>query len=450
LVLIEIDPRLLVPLLDVRSADESRIAQMRVRLSEGWAPDPLICCEADGYLFIVDGHHRWAASLLRDEIRPVSVELVDAIELSSVSPLDAGALINEVNWSSVYDWEAAFSVRLVNGAVEKASIDRPLTILSGPSGVGKTTLIASLKRRGVSLANLRTTTTRRRRSDEVAGVDYDFVDIPTFRALAKSGAFCEWQMIHGNYYGSPWETFFPERETGLRVTSLDTYGALQLRSLYPAAIQAVFVEAPSFAELTSRLALRGSDSPTQSVLRLTRARREMQLRRLFDSTVVNESIDRTATQVLQLSRVGRLKSQPVPFYLDRDAIGNYIALAIRDKKGEILCWRNLRHPVAPLLRLRSGVTEAVGWRQLESMFIDQLMMELQHNPRGGAILRELVHALDDAETVRVPGGAASKNVTINAKIISLPILADFVREDSEFFGYRAGLFSGADETAALM
>jgi guanylate kinase len=169
--------------------------------------------------------------------------------------------------------------------------------VTGPSGVGKGTLIKSLLERvpGVQLAV--SATTRTARPDEVNGVDYHFLSQDDFDRRVARGEFVEHAVYAGNSYG----TLRTELERPARaiVLEIDLQGARQVRETLPDAVR-IFIEPPSFDVLRDRLAARGSDSPEEIERRLAAARDELQAAGEFDHRVVNDDRDRAARELAQL------------------------------------------------------------------------------------------------------------------------------------------------------
>jgi guanylate kinase len=169
--------------------------------------------------------------------------------------------------------------------------------VTGPSGVGKGTLIKSLLERvpGVQLAV--SATTRTARPGEVNGVDYHFLSQDDFDRRVACGEFVEHAVYAGNSYG----TLRTELERPARaiVLEIDLQGARQVRETLPDAVR-IFIEPPSFDVLRDRLATRGSDSPEEIERRLAAARDELQAADEFDHRVVNDDRDRAARELAEL------------------------------------------------------------------------------------------------------------------------------------------------------
>lgn len=161
-------------------------------------------------------------------------------------------------------------------------------ILSGPSGVGKDTVIRHLKEDGFSLAYCVTATTRPRRAYEVHGVHYYFLGEDEFDALRKSGGLLEHAVVHGHLYGIPVEGMRRALREGKDVlVPPEVQGAATLRASLPNAIT-IFLAPPSLDELGPRLADRGSESPDERLVRLRTAKAEMDRVSEYDYLVINE------------------------------------------------------------------------------------------------------------------------------------------------------------------
>ena len=160
-------------------------------------------------------------------------------------------------------------------------------ILSGPSGVGKNSVITELKRESFPLNFPPTVTTRRRRENEVHGIDYFFVDEPEFFRMRENDELLEWAVVHGNHYGIP---RLPVREA-LRLGNdvmlpPDVQGGETLRRKLPGAVF-IFLAPPSIDELLPRLIGRGTESAGELETRLRSAEREMEFRHRYDYLVLN-------------------------------------------------------------------------------------------------------------------------------------------------------------------
>ena len=172
----------------------------------------------------------------------------------------------------------------------------PLLVLSGPSGVGKTTIGAGLLR-NPAVGRAVTATTRPPRDGEVHGRDYLFLDEAGFREGIAAGRFLEHAVVHGNLYGTPREQVEAIRAGGrVCLLVIDVQGAATLRA---AGVEAfyVFVAPPSWEVLEARLRSRGSEDEEALRRRLAGARAELARRHEYDSVVINDDLDRAIAQI---------------------------------------------------------------------------------------------------------------------------------------------------------
>jgi guanylate kinase len=135
-----------------------------------------------------------------------------------------------------------------------------LVVVSGPSGVGKSTIVAHLTHAHPQVVPIVTATTRPRRPEEVDKVHYHFLSQDAFEALRKSGGLLESAMVHGNWYGTPVQQVRGILAAGRdAILTIDPQGARSVRRLVPDALL-IFVMAPTIEDLDHRLASRGSES----------------------------------------------------------------------------------------------------------------------------------------------------------------------------------------------
>ena len=175
-----------------------------------------------------------------------------------------------------------------------------LTVLSGPSGVGKDSVIELIRARSPWIWLSVSVTTRPRRDYEVDGTHYHFVDRAEFGRLASTGQLLEWAEFAGNLYGTPRAAVEEKLRRGLPVLlKIDLQGARQVRASMPEA-QLVFLGPPSWEELKRRLVGRGTDDPETVRRRLEHARAELAAESEFDVTVINDSVERAADELLAL------------------------------------------------------------------------------------------------------------------------------------------------------
>jgi guanylate kinase len=175
-----------------------------------------------------------------------------------------------------------------------------LTVLSGPSGVGKSTVIAELRRFCPELWLSVSVTTRSPRAGEVNGREYFFVDDKEFGRMVDEGELLEWAEFAGNKYGTPRNPLEEKLAAGIPcLLEIDLEGARQVRRSMPDA-RLVFLAPPSWAELVRRLTRRGTEPPEIVQRRLAAARRELAAESEFDITLVNTSVQEVCRQVVTL------------------------------------------------------------------------------------------------------------------------------------------------------
>lgn len=177
-----------------------------------------------------------------------------------------------------------------------------LTVLSGPSGVGKSTVVAELNRTCPGIWISVSVTTRRPRPGEVDGREYHFVEDGEFDRLVADGALLEWAQFAGNRYGTPREPLNAKLEAGIAcLLEIDLVGARQVKRAVPDA-RLVFLAPPSWDELVRRLTGRGTESAEVMDRRLAVAREELAAAGEFEVTLVNTSVKDVCRQLVALMK----------------------------------------------------------------------------------------------------------------------------------------------------
>jgi guanylate kinase len=189
-----------------------------------------------------------------------------------------------------------------------------LIIISGPSGVGKDSVVQRMQERGLQFYFVVTATSRTPRPDEIHGVDYFFVSEETFKQMIAENELIEHAMVYGQYKGIPKQQVRDALSSGMDVVMrLDVQGAATVKELIPEAIL-IFLSASSEEELVSRLLKRKSDSINQIQKRIETAKQEMKCITQFDYAVINRDceLDAAVDDIVSIihaehCRVGRRK-----------------------------------------------------------------------------------------------------------------------------------------------
>jgi len=175
-----------------------------------------------------------------------------------------------------------------------------LIVLSGPGGVGKSTITSALRgdpRFWVSVS----ATTREPRPNEKEGVDYFFYSEEKFQSMIDAGEFLEWAEFAGSRYGTPRIPVDDWRNVGKHVIlEIEIDGARQVRKSDPTS-RSVFIAPPDWDELVRRLTSRGTDSPERRAARLALAEAEMAASSEFDFTLVNDQVDTLIARLIPLA-----------------------------------------------------------------------------------------------------------------------------------------------------
>ena len=186
--------------------------------------------------------------------------------------------------------------------IPKTSQRGKLIVLSGPGGVGKSTVAKALKDSSALHVSV-SATTRAPRFNEIEGVDYHFVSQDEFDQAIARDEFLEWAEFAGNRYGTPRKAVEEALDSGLSVLlEIEISGARQVKEKMPDAVL-VFLEPPTWEELVSRLEGRGTDSPERRAARLALAQEEMAAASFFDKVLINEEVEKVVASLIELASV---------------------------------------------------------------------------------------------------------------------------------------------------
>ncbi|MEB3181362.1 MAG: guanylate kinase [Nostocaceae cyanobacterium] len=172
-----------------------------------------------------------------------------------------------------------------------------LIVLTGPSGVGKGTLLKSLLKRHQELHYSVSVTTRSPRPGEIDGKHYYFTNRSQFEQMVAQGEFLEWAEFAGNYYGTPKKAVAEQLRAGKSVVlEIELDGARQISSSFPNALR-IFILPPSVEELEQRLRGRGQDSEAAIARRLLRAKEEIDAAGEFDIQIINDDLQAAVEKI---------------------------------------------------------------------------------------------------------------------------------------------------------
>jgi guanylate kinase len=201
-----------------------------------------------------------------------------------------------------------------------ASLNAPrpvLVVLSGPSGVGKDSIICGLKKSNYPFHFVVTATTRPRRPAEVDGVDYYFVSVGEFAEMIENEELFEYAVVYGDYKGIPKKHVREALLSGQDVVMrIDVQGAATIRALVPSAVT-IFLTAESEEKLVRRLLQRKTEEADQLKMRVVTARRELRRFTEFDYIVINreEQLEAAVQEVLSIIRAEKSRVDWVPVAL---------------------------------------------------------------------------------------------------------------------------------------
>ncbi len=189
-----------------------------------------------------------------------------------------------------------------------------ILIISAASGTGKTTVISRVLELEPNLFYSVSATTRKKRSYEIHGKDYLFIDRDTFREWIESGKLLEWAEVYGEFYGTPREPIEEALAIGKSVIAdLDVHGMKKLKEFYGEDAVSVFLFPPDFETLVERLKARGTETKEQLEERINKAKEELSNAPLYDYWVLNDSIDEAAHRIINILKSAECKSKRLNF-----------------------------------------------------------------------------------------------------------------------------------------
>jgi len=177
---------------------------------------------------------------------------------------------------------------------------KKLIIITGPSGVGKGTVVKALLKRDTNIWLSISATTRKPRKGEEDGKDYYFLTTKKFKEMINNEMFLEWAEFAGNFYGTPINIINEKIQHGNKVIlEIEVEGACQVREKFPETIS-IFLLPPSKQELEKRIRNRGTDNEESILRRLDRADFEMSSSKDFDYVLKNYEISKTTDEILKI------------------------------------------------------------------------------------------------------------------------------------------------------
>ena len=182
-----------------------------------------------------------------------------------------------------------------------------MLVIASPSGAGKSSISRSLFGQDPNIRLSVSVTTRARRTDEVEGTHYYFVDVPTFNRMKADGELLEWAQVHDNFYGTPRAKVEEQLAAGNDILfDIDYQGTLQLYEKSRKDMVTVFILPPTIRELRARLERRAQDSVGTIEKRLRNARIEMQHYSEYDYIIINDDLEASTQKVRSILAAARL------------------------------------------------------------------------------------------------------------------------------------------------
>ena len=177
---------------------------------------------------------------------------------------------------------------------------KKLIILTGPSGVGKGTVVKEILSKDKNIWLSISATTRKPREGEKEGENYYFLNQENFKEMIEQNLFIEWAQFAGNYYGTPLSSVNAKIKKGYTVLlEIEVEGARQIKDKFPNSLS-IFLLPPDKAELERRIRDRGTEKEKEIKKRLLRANYEISASNEFDFALINYNVDETAKRIINL------------------------------------------------------------------------------------------------------------------------------------------------------
>ncbi|MCE5223327.1 guanylate kinase [bacterium] len=178
---------------------------------------------------------------------------------------------------------------------------KELIVISGPSGVGKKTVVEAVLEKSDQFVLSVSATTRKPRTGEVNGVDYHFLTTQQFREKIKENAFVEWAKVHDQYYGTLIDNLEQAKKRRQHlVLEIDVQGAMAIKKKYGEKALLIFILPPCFEDLIVRLHNRGTELEEEIEKRIETAKLEIQVANEYDYRVINDEVARAAAEIIQI------------------------------------------------------------------------------------------------------------------------------------------------------
>lgn len=267
---------------------------------------------------------RRTRAAIKDQVKSGELKLLQVLELAATNPaigkmrvselieaipgvgkVRAATLLNKLGISATRRIQGLGVLQLQSLKREFRNVNpaiRPgkLFVLSGPGGVGKSTITKALSGHKIFWVSV-SATTRSPRNGELDGVDYYYISSAEFERRIEDSEFLEWAEFAGAKYGTPASAVNEKLASGFNVVlEIEIDGARQVRKSMPTA-QLIFIAPPSWEELKSRLQSRGTDSDERRAQRLALAQEEMAAQSEFDYVLVNDRLERVVAELVSLA-----------------------------------------------------------------------------------------------------------------------------------------------------